>query len=79
MSKRERVRCLLESGVFTSIQLCKMANTPDARKIISRLRADFKDGKGGADVQGEWRKDVNGTRHKVYWISQHLTTKGGMQ
>lgn len=80
MTKQELVKSLLETGEFTSMQLCRWCRTPDARKIISVLRADYKNGHGGADVQDRWVYR-DGTRHKLYWISQSLTTKakGGDQ
>ena len=78
MNRQEHIKNLLESGMFTAIDLNRRANTGDARKIISRLRAYYRDGiSGGADVQDEWHYRSDGTRYKVYWISQHLTTKGG--
>ena len=77
MNKHGYVKNLLEQGRHTSVELCRLANTSDARKIISILRADFRNGVGGADVQDEWLRSSTGTRYKVYWISQHLTTKGG--
>ena len=78
MSKQGIIRNLLESGQYTSTELNRIANTPDARKIISLLRSDYRNGiAGGADIQDEWRKRKDGTRYKVYWISQNLTSKGG--
>lgn len=70
MKKQEPIKNLLENGVFTSAELCKRVNTADAHKIISRLR------RKGVEILDEWRKGQSGTRYKVYWISQHLTTKG---
>lgn len=78
MNKRQTIKHLLQTGRYTSKELNLKANTPDARKIISRLRSDYRNGiAGGADVQDEWRRRSDGTRYKVYWISQNLTTKGG--
>lgn len=70
MKKQEPLKTLLENGVFTSVELCKRVNTADAHKNISRLRHS------GIEIQDEWRKNKEGVRYKVYWISQHLTTKG---
>lgn len=70
MKKQGAIKTLLENGIFTSAELCSKANTADAHKIISRLRHK------GIEVQDEWRKNKEGVRYKVYWISQHLTTKG---
>ena len=79
MTKQSLIKNLLEGGRFTAIELNRLANTGDARKIISQLRADFQNGiAGGADVQDIWRTNPKTKSHyKVYWISQHLTTKGG--
>lgn len=78
MKKQDHIKNLLESGRFTAVELNRRTKTGDARKYISELRANFRDGiSGGADVQDEWRYRSDGTRYKVYWISQHLTTKGG--
>ena len=78
MTKQVLIKNLLEKGRFTAIDLNRRVRTGDARKIISRLRAYYRDGiNGGADVQDEWRYRSDGVRYKVYWISQHLTTKGG--
>ena len=80
MKKQDLIKNLLESSRFTALELNHRAKTGDARKYISELRANFRDGiSGGADVQDEWRHRSDGTRYKVYWISQHLTTKGGKQ
>lgn len=77
-TQQHYVKILLERGQYTSKELNSIANTPDARKIISRLRSDYRNGiASGADVQDEWRRRSDGTRYKVYWISQNLTTKGG--
>lgn len=70
MKKQQPLKTLLENGVYTSAELCKRVNTADAHKIISRLRHR------GIEIQDEWRKNKEGVRYKVYWISQHLTTKG---
>lgn len=81
MRKQSIIKNLLEGGRFTAIELNRLANTSDARKIISQLRADFKNGiAGGADVQDMWQTNPKTkSRYKVYWISQNLTTKGGGQ
>ena len=77
MTKQVIIKNLLENGRYTAIELNRLAKTGDARKYISELRANFRDGIcGGADVQDECRHRSDGSRYKVYWISQHLTTKG---
>lgn len=77
MIKRDIIKNLLEGGRYTSVELNEMAKTPDARRVISALRSDYRNGiAGGADVQDEWRRKNDGTRYKVYWISQNLTLEG---
>ncbi len=78
MKRQESIKQLLENGRFTATELNRMAHTGDARKYISELRANYRDGiAGGADVQDEWRERSDGTRYKMYWISKNLTMKGG--
>lgn len=81
MRKQELVKDLLERGRYMAVELNRLANTGDARKCISRLRTDFRNGiKGGADVQDEWHTNPKTkARYKVYWIPQNLTTRGGEQ
>lgn len=77
-TKRDYIKYLLERGRYTSEELNLHAHTSDARKVISVLRSDYRNGiVGGADVQDMWLKRRDGTRYKLYWISQNLTTKGG--
>lgn len=66
-------RALLNGQVLTTAQANRMANTVDARKIISRLRKD------GLSIRDEWqfRKDEDGKtvlRFKKYFISEDQLT-----
>lgn len=62
MNKHEKVRWLLESGAFSTVEISRKLHIADPRSSIRVLRSM------GVPVEDFWLKNSEGVRYKKYFI-----------
>lgn len=62
MNKHDKVRWLLESGAFSTVEISRKLHIADPRSSIRVLRSL------GVPVEDFWLKNSDGVRYKKYFI-----------